>query len=203
MSERPLVQMSNLVKEFPVTGGIFQRQIATVNAVAGVDLSINRGETVGLVGESGCGKSTLGRMLVRLLEPTSGTIVFDGEDITHIKGKKLKPFRRRAQIIFQDPYSSLDPRTQVGNSIAEGLKLHGVSNSDERQERVTKMLELVGLEGHHAGRFPHEFSGGPDLPEPSSLSQILSSLMSLCPLLTSRCRPRSSTFSRNCSRNST
>ncbi|MDA2978327.1 MAG: ATP-binding cassette domain-containing protein [Actinomycetota bacterium] len=160
MSERPLVQMSNLVKEFPVTGGIFQRQIATVNAVAGVDLSINRGETVGLVGESGCGKSTLGRMLVRLLEPTSGTIVFDGEDITHIKGKKLKPFRRRAQIIFQDPYSSLDPRTQVGNSIAEGLKLHGVSNSDERQERVTKMLELVGLEGHHAGRFPHEFSGG-------------------------------------------
>lgn len=160
MTDTPLVEMQDLVKQFPVKGGVFQREIATVNAVAGVNMTIKRGETVGLVGESGCGKSTLGRMLVRLLEPTSGKILFDGQDVTHIKGSKLKPFRRRVQIIFQDPYSSLDPRTQVGNSIAEGLKLHGIGDKDERQERITRMLEMVGLEGHHAGRFPHEFSGG-------------------------------------------
>jgi oligopeptide/dipeptide ABC transporter ATP-binding protein len=159
-SDTNLVEMTDLVKQFPVRGGVFQREVATVNAVAGVNLSIREGETVGLVGESGCGKSTLGRMLVRLLEPTSGSIVFDGQDITHLKGKKLKPFRKRVQIIFQDPYSSLDPRSQVGSSISEGLKLHGVGNADERRERVTRMLELVGLEGHHASRFPHEFSGG-------------------------------------------
>jgi oligopeptide/dipeptide ABC transporter ATP-binding protein len=156
----PLIRARGLVKEFPVKGGVFQRQVATVYAVGGVDLDIYRGEALGLVGESGCGKSTLGRMLIRLLEPTSGSIEFDGQDITHVSGSKLKPFRRRAQIIFQDPYSSLDPRTQVGSSIAEGLRLHGVTNKDERQERVNEMLELVGLEGRHAGRFPHEFSGG-------------------------------------------
>jgi oligopeptide/dipeptide ABC transporter ATP-binding protein len=155
-----LVVATDLVKQFPVKGGVLQRHVGTVNAVAGVNLTINRGETVGLVGESGCGKSTLGLTLVRLLEPTSGTITFDGQDITHLKGKKLKPFRRRAQFIFQDPYSSLDPRTQVGNSIAEGLKLHGVSSKDERQERVNEMLDLVGLQPGHAGRYPHEFSGG-------------------------------------------
>jgi peptide/nickel transport system ATP-binding protein/oligopeptide transport system ATP-binding protein len=160
VGDTPLVEMTDLVKEFPVRGGVFQRQVATVNAVAGVNLSIRKGETVGLVGESGCGKSTLGRMLVRLLEPTSGSIVFDGQDITHLKGRKLKPFRKRVQIIFQDPFSSLDPRSQVGSSISEGLKLHGIGDAAERRERVTNMLELVGLEGHHAGRFPHEFSGG-------------------------------------------
>jgi oligopeptide/dipeptide ABC transporter ATP-binding protein len=159
MSE-PLVVAKDLVKQFPVRGGVFQRQIATVNAVAGVDLTIHKGETVGLVGESGCGKSTLGRSLVRLLEPTSGTITFDGQDITHITGKKLKPFRKRAQFIFQDPYSSLDPRTQVGKSIGEGLKLHGVSDKKVREGRVSEMLELVGLEASHSGRYPHEFSGG-------------------------------------------
>ena len=156
----PLVIINDLVKEFPVHGGALQRQVATVNAVAGVNLTIQRGETVGLVGESGCGKTTLGRTLVRLLEPTSGSIIFDGQNITHLKGSELKPFRKRAQIIFQDPYTSLDPRSQVGTSISEGLKLHGVKSKDERHERVTEMLELVGLQASHAGRYPHEFSGG-------------------------------------------
>ena len=156
----PLIVAQDLVMQFPVRGGVFQRQIGTVNAVGGVDLTINRGETVGLVGESGCGKSTLGRMLVRLLEPTSGTIMFDGIDITNLSGRSLKPFRKRAQIIFQDPYTSLDPRTQVGNSIAEGLRLHGVSDADERRERIGRMLELVGLPTSAANRYPHEFSGG-------------------------------------------
>ena len=155
-----LVEIRDLVKQFPVKAGLLQRRVATVNAVAGVDLDIRKGETIGLVGESGCGKTTLGRVLVRLLEPTSGTVRFDGEDMTHLKGKALKPFRRRVQIIFQDPYGSLDPRTQVGDSIAEGLRLHGVDDRDERRRRVTEMLELVGLESRHAGRYPHEFSGG-------------------------------------------
>ena len=155
-----LIEVRDLVKQFPVKGGVFQRQIATVDAVDGVDLQIGAGQSVGLVGESGCGKTTLGRMLVRLLEPTSGSIIFDGNDITHLKEKELKPFRRRVQIIFQDPYSSLDPRAQVGESISEGLKLHGIGNRKERRERVNRMLDLVGLESGHANRYPHEFSGG-------------------------------------------
>ena len=156
----PIVQIKDLVKEFPVHGGILQRRVGTVNAVAGVNLDIHKGETIGLVGESGCGKTTLGRMLVRLLEPTSGSIIFEGEDITHIHGNDLKPFRSKVQIIFQDPFSSLDPRTQVGSSISEGLRLHGMSNKEERQAKVASTLDLVGLQPAHAGRFPHEFSGG-------------------------------------------
>jgi oligopeptide/dipeptide ABC transporter ATP-binding protein len=155
-----LVEIRDLVKQFPVKAGLLQRQVATVNAVANVDLDIRKGETLGLVGESGCGKTTLGRILVRLLEPTSGTVRFDGEDMTHLEGKALKPFRRRAQIIFQDPFGSLDPRTQVGDAIAEGLQLHGVKDKDERLARVREMLELVGLKAGHADRYPHEFSGG-------------------------------------------
>ncbi len=155
-----LIELRNLTKQFPVKGGLLQRQIATVNAVDAIDLDIERGKAIGLVGESGCGKTTLGRMLVRLLEPTSGTIRFDGDDITHLQGSRLKPYRRRMQFIFQDPFGSLDPRTQVGESISEGLRLHGVGDKDERQERVKRMLEVVGLDGAHAGRYPHEFSGG-------------------------------------------
>ena len=155
-----LLEIRDLTKEFPVKAGVLQRTVDTVKAVAGVDLDIERGETIGLVGESGCGKTTIGRMLVRLLEPTAGTITFDGQDITHASDRELKPFRRRAQIIFQDPFGSLDPRTQVGDAISEGLRLHGVGDKDERQERVAEMLELVGLKRDHVGRYPHEFSGG-------------------------------------------
>ncbi len=155
-----LVQVRDLTKQFPVRGGILQRTVATVNAVAGVDLDIAKGETVGLVGESGCGKTTLGRMLVRLLEPTSGSIVFDGTDVTHLSGKDLGRFRQDVQIIFQDPYASLDPRTTVGNSIAEGLRIHRIGDDDERRRRVRRMLEVVGMAPRYAERYPHEFSGG-------------------------------------------
>jgi len=157
---KPLVEVRGLVKDFPVKGGILQRTINSVQAVAGVDFSIQRGETVGLVGESGCGKSTLGRLLVRLLDPTAGSVLIDGVDIAEAEGAELKSLRRQVQMIFQDPYSSLDPRAPVGLSIAEGLRVHGIGDRDEQQERVAKMLELVGLRRDQADRFPHEFSGG-------------------------------------------
>ncbi len=147
------VEVRDMVKHFSVRGG-------TVKAVDGVSLEIARGETVGLVGESGCGKSTLGRLLVRLLDPTSGQVLIDGQDFAALSGKALKPARRNAQIIFQDPYSALDPRAPVGDSIAEGLIVHEKLDREERHARVVEMLGLVGLTAAHAHRFPHEFSGG-------------------------------------------
>jgi oligopeptide/dipeptide ABC transporter ATP-binding protein len=156
----PLVEVRNLVKHFPIRGGILQRTVASVQAVDGVSFSIVRGETLGLVGESGCGKTTVGRTLLRLIEPTSGSIIFDGTDITRLKSPALKPFRRRMQIIFQDPYASLDPRTPIGDSIGEGLRIHGLGTPAERRARVKGIMDLVGLAPYHARRYPHEFSGG-------------------------------------------
>jgi peptide/nickel transport system ATP-binding protein len=156
----PLVEVRDLVKHFPIRGGILQRTMAVVQAVDGVSFDVHRGETLGLVGESGCGKTTVGRMLLRLIEPTSGTIRFDGRDITTLKGAELKAYRRRIQIIFQDPYASLDPRTPIGDSIGEGLRIHGLGTPSEQRAKVTKMMDMVGLQPYHARRYPHEFSGG-------------------------------------------
>jgi oligopeptide transport system ATP-binding protein len=155
-----LVEIRDLTKDFPIKGGVFHRVKGLVRAVNNVSLDIRRGEVLGLVGESGCGKSTLGRMMVRLLDPTSGSILFDGDDIATAKGADLKELRKKSQMIFQDPYSSLDPRTPVGDSIAEPLKIHGIGNADDRHQRVLEMLKIVGLEPYHSNRFPHEFSGG-------------------------------------------
>ena len=156
----PLVEVRSLVKHFPIVGGVLQRTIAQVQAVDDVSFTIRRGETLGLVGESGCGKTTVGRLLLRLIEPTSGEIVFDGTDIARLRGSALKPYRRRMQIIFQDPYASLDPRTPIGDSIGEGLRIHAIGTPQERREKVRRIMDLVGLAPYHARRYPHEFSGG-------------------------------------------
>jgi len=155
-----LVEVTNLVKYFPVRQGVFQRVGAWVQAVDDVSFSIRRGETLGLVGESGCGKTTVGRAILRLIEPTRGSVRFDGVDLTRLNGGALRAIRRSAQIIFQDPYSSLDPRKPIGESIAEGLNIHGIGTPRERFQTVLDLLRKVGLEDYHARRYPHEFSGG-------------------------------------------
>jgi peptide/nickel transport system ATP-binding protein len=156
----PLVEVHNLREYFPVVSGVLHRKVGDVKAIDDVSFAIRRGETLGLVGESGCGKTTVGRVLLRLIEPTEGRIVFDGTDITRLHGRGLKPFRRRMQIIFQDPFASLDPRAPIGASIAEGLRIHGMGSAAERRNRAAAMMELVGLQPYHARRYPHEFSGG-------------------------------------------
>lgn len=158
--KKNLIEIKELVKYFPVRGGVLQRVVAWVQAVDNISFDIRQGETVGLVGESGCGKTTVGRTLLRLIEPTSGSVVFNGVDIAQLKGKDLKAMRRNMQIIFQDPYASLDPRMPIGESISEGLKIHNIGTARERFENTLEMLHRVGMEDYHARRYPHEFSGG-------------------------------------------
>ncbi|OQA46975.1 MAG: Oligopeptide transport ATP-binding protein OppF [Chloroflexi bacterium ADurb.Bin325] len=158
--QKDLLVIENLKKYFPVRSGLFQRVTAWVQAVDGVSFSVREGETFGLVGESGCGKTTIGRTILRLTPSSGGTVYFDGEDVFAKRGAELKTLRRNMQIVFQDPYSSLDPRMPVGEIIAEGLQIHGIGNSKERAEVVTEMLAKVGLNPYHARRYPHEFSGG-------------------------------------------
>jgi oligopeptide/dipeptide ABC transporter ATP-binding protein len=155
-----LVEVKNLKKFFPVRSHFFSREKAFVQAVGGVNLSIRRGETLGLVGESGCGKSTLGRLILRLEEPTEGQIFFENEDILQYDSQRLRLLRRQMQIIFQDPYSSLNPRKTVGSIIGEPLIIHHIGPKKEREERVSELMEVVGLRPEHMNRYPHEFSGG-------------------------------------------
>jgi oligopeptide transport system ATP-binding protein len=156
-----LVDVQDLKMYFPVTAGlIFQRKVADVKAVDGVTFQIKRGETLGLVGESGCGKSTTGRAILQLYRPTAGRVLFDGVDLTQLKGGDLRRFRRRMQMIFQDPYASLNPRMSVGSIIAEPLAIHNLAKGKARKERVQELLSVVGLNPYYANRYPHEFSGG-------------------------------------------
>jgi peptide/nickel transport system ATP-binding protein len=159
MSEA-LLEARGLVKDFPVRGGVFGRTVATVSAVAGVDLRLGPGETLGVVGESGCGKSTLGRLLLRLIEPTAGSVHIDGVDLTTLSRAEMRRRRRDLQIVFQDPFASLNPRLSVGAALAEPLQVHGVSSRADSAARVGELLEMVGLSREHADRYPHEFSGG-------------------------------------------
>ncbi len=160
MSLEPLLRADHLVKEFPIAGGVLAREVARVQAVSDVSFDVYPGETLGLVGESGCGKSTLGRVLMRLLTPTSGRVVFEGQDLTTLKGRALRDARRRLQIVFQDPYASLNPRMKVGQILAEPLRVHQGTSKEKANEVVQDLLVQVGLSPEHANRFPHEFSGG-------------------------------------------
>ncbi len=158
----PLIEVRDLVKHFPIKHGlIFQRQIGAVKAVDGVSFDVERGETLGIVGETGCGKSTTARLLCRLMDPTSGTIIFDGRDVGAQKGDDLKALHRDMQMVFQDPYSSLNPRKTVGSIIADPFVIHGMfKGAGERKRRVQELMDRVGLNPEHYNRYPHEFSGG-------------------------------------------
>jgi oligopeptide transport system ATP-binding protein len=156
-----LLQVRDLVKYFPIMRGtLIQRQVGAVKAVDGISFDVFRGETLGLVGESGCGKSTAGRTILQLYRPTSGSVLFEGVDLVKLKGEDLRKMRRRMQMIFQDPYASLNPRMTVGQIISEPLIIHGVANGKEAQERAEELLRLVGLNPAYTNRYPHEFSGG-------------------------------------------
>src|SRR4051812_23539044 len=157
---QPLLEVKGVKKYFPIRKGVLQREVARVHAVDDVSFAVRPGETLGLVGESGCGKSTLGRTIVRLLQPTEGQVVFEGRDISALGTRALRPLRREMQMVFQDPYASLNPRKRVGSIVGDPLRIHGVGDRGDRRKRVQELLETVGLSPEHYNRFPHEFSGG-------------------------------------------
>jgi oligopeptide/dipeptide ABC transporter ATP-binding protein len=159
-AREPLLSVSNLTKHFPVSGGLFGRRHGAVRAVDGVSFDVGAGETLGLVGESGCGKSTTGRVILRLLEPTAGSVHFDGNDVFALDAASLRRLRRKMQIIFQDPFSSLNPRMTIGAIVREGLTIHGIAEGAAADARVRELLDEVGLRTEYASRYPHEFSGG-------------------------------------------
>ncbi len=156
----PLLQLVNIYKHFPVRRSFFSAETVSVRAVDGVSLSVPTGRTLGLVGESGCGKTTLGRVGIRLLDPTAGTVRFDGRDITHLEGEELRRIRKGMQIIFQDPYSSLNPRMRVRDIVGEGWRVHGLAGGNDRREKAERLLMRVGLAADAGDKYPHEFSGG-------------------------------------------
>ncbi|MBO8169159.1 MAG: dipeptide ABC transporter ATP-binding protein [Thermoanaerobacteraceae bacterium] len=155
-----LLQVRDLKKYFPVMKGIIPRQVGAVKAVDGVTFDVKEGETLGLVGESGCGKSTTGRLLLRLLEPTAGQIIFNGKDITRLNAREMRPIRKQLQMVFQDPYASLNPRMTVEEILSEPMRVHGIGDRHSRVRKVMELLDVVGLASYHARRYPHEFSGG-------------------------------------------
>jgi peptide/nickel transport system ATP-binding protein len=158
--QQPLLEVNDLVKHYPVRTGVLRRRVGTVHAVDGVSFSVDVGETLGLVGESGCGKSTVARSVLRLVEPTSGAIRIDGRDITHLSKTDLRPVRRSMQIVFQDPFASLNPRMTAGDIVGEPLSVHGLASGAEKQERVAKLFQQVGLRPDQMRNYPHQFSGG-------------------------------------------
>lgn len=157
---KPLLEVDGLTKHFDIKGGVLGRKVGSIKAVNNLSFSVNKGEILGIVGESGCGKSTTGKSILRLLEPTAGTIKFEGEDITTLKAEEMRRLRKDMQMIFQDPYASLNPRHTVEKIISEPLLVHGMSSKEQRKNRVLELLETVGLSSYHASRYPHQFSGG-------------------------------------------
>jgi oligopeptide transport system ATP-binding protein len=159
-SKPVLVEVKNLKKYFPIRRGVLRRQVGAVQAVDGISFQIFRGETLGLVGESGCGKSTAGRTILQLYRPTAGTVILEGRDLTQLSQNEVRKARRNIQMIFQDPYASLNPRMTVGNIVGEPLQIHHIGTAASRKERIDELLKLVGLNPHYVSRYPHEFSGG-------------------------------------------